>query len=223
MAEDRFEELLGPYLLGELTVEEARELDRHLEECSECRHELDRVRQTHNLLRQLATNEPPAELKDQLLEQVRGEIPARSGREWWFWASAAAALLVIAVLGAGVFRTITDDSSTGVPLTATALAPQAGGQLQVDEVGENLQVELEVWDMPQLKDDDYYEMWYYVEGGGRISCGTFRVGPEGRTTVNLAAPASATGYPEIEITREPGDGNPGSSGEAVLEGKLRST
>jgi hypothetical protein len=95
--------------------------------------------------------------------------------------------------------------------------------VQVDEVGENLQVELEVWDMPELKDDEYYEMWYYAEGGGRISCGTFRVGPEGRTTVNLAAPASATGYPEIEITREPEDGDPGSSGEAVLEGKLRST
>jgi hypothetical protein len=41
--------------------------------------------------------------------------------------------------------------------------------------------------------------------------------------VNLAAPASATVYPEIEITREPGDGDPGSSGEAVLEGRLRNT
>jgi anti-sigma factor RsiW len=39
VAEDRFEELLGPYLLGELTVEEERELERHLEACSECRHE----------------------------------------------------------------------------------------------------------------------------------------------------------------------------------------
>jgi anti-sigma-K factor RskA len=223
VAEDRFEELLGPYLLGELTVEEERELERHLEECSECRHELARARQTHYLLRQLATNEPPAELKGQILAQVRGEIPARSGREWWFWVSAAAALLVVAILGAGFFGAITDDSSTGVPLTATALAPQAGGQVRVDEVGENLRVELEVWDMPELKDDEYYEMWYYLEGGGRISCGTFRVGPEGRTTVNLAAPASATVYPEIEITREPGDGDPGSSGEAVLEGRLRST
>ncbi len=83
MAEDRFEGLLGSYLLGELTVEEEGELKRHLEECPKCRHELDRVRQTHNLLRHLAANEPPAELKGQLLAQVRGEIPARSGRGWW--------------------------------------------------------------------------------------------------------------------------------------------
>jgi anti-sigma-K factor RskA len=223
VAEDRFEELLGSYLLGELTVEEERELERHLEGCSGCRRELDRARQTHNLLRQLAATEPPPELKDQLLAQVREEIPARSAGGWWFWASAAAALLVVAVLGLGLFRAITDDSSSGVPLTATALAPEAGGEVRVEEVGENFRVELEVWGMPELEKDEYYEMWYYAADGGRISCGTFRVGPEGRTTVNLTAPASASDYPEIEITREPDDGDPGSSGEDVLEGKLRST
>ena len=222
MAEDRFEEFLGPYLLGELTVEEERELERHLEGCSECRHGLDRARQTHNLLRQLAATEPPAELKSQLLAQVRGESPGPS-RTWWFWASAAAALLVVAVLGVGLLRVITGDPSSGVQLAATALAPDAGGEVRVEEVGENFQVELEVWGMPKLEEDEYYEMWYYAEDGGRISCGTFRAGPEGRTTVNLTAPASAREYSEIEITREADDGNPEASGEEVLEGKLRST
>ena len=223
MAEDRFEGLLGSYLLGELTVEEERELERHLEECAECRRELERVRQTHNLLRQLAANEPPAELKDQLLTRVRGETPARSIGGRWFWASAAAALLLVAVMGVGLFREVTGDPSSAVPLTATALAPEAGGEARIEEVGENFQVELEVWGMPELEENEYYEMWYYAEDGGRISCGTFRVGPEGRTTVNLTAPASARDYPEVEITRELDDGNPEASGEGVLEGKLRST
>jgi anti-sigma-K factor RskA len=222
VAEDRFKEFLGSYLLGELTVEEERELERHLEGCSECRRELDRARQTHDLLRQLAANEPPPELKDRMLAQVRHENPTRSGSVW-FWVSAAAALLVVAVLGVGLLRTITNEESSGVPLSATALAPEAGGEVHVQEVGENFQVELKVWDMPELEEDGYYEMWYYAEDGGRISCGTFRVGPEGRTTVNLTAPASARDYPEIEITREPDDGDPGSSGEEVLEGKLQST
>jgi anti-sigma-K factor RskA len=223
VAEDRFEELLGPYLLGELSAEEERELERRLEECPGCRHELDRVRQTHNLLRNLAANEPPAELKGRVLAQVRDESSARSGGAWWFWVSAAAALVVVAVLGGGFFRSISDDSSPGESLTATALAPEAGGEVRVDEVGENLQVELEVWDMPKLAKDEYYEMWYYAEDGGRISCGTFRTGSDGRTTVNLAAPAIAREYPEIEITRESDDGNHGSSGEEVLEGNLRNT
>jgi anti-sigma-K factor RskA len=223
VAEDRFEELLGSYLLGELTVEDERELERHLEECPECRHELDRARQTHDLLRQLATNEPPTELKGQVLAQVRGEMPARSRGGWWLWTSAAAVLLVVAVLGVGILREITGDSSNAVPLTSTAVAPEAGGQVRVEKEEENFQVELEVWKMPELEEDEYYEMWYYAEDGDRISCGTFRTGPEGRTTVNLTAPTSARDYPEIEITREPDDGDPEASGEEVLEGKLRST
>jgi anti-sigma-K factor RskA len=110
-----------------------------------------------------------------------------------------------------------------VPLTATTVAPAAGGQVRVVQEGENVRVELEVWKMPDLEKDEYYEMWYYAEDGDRISCGSFRTGPEGRTTVNLTAPATATDYPEIEITREPDDGNPQASGEEVLEGEFRST
>jgi anti-sigma-K factor RskA len=224
VAEDRFEEFLGPYLLGELTVEEERELELHLEGCPRCRGELERLRRAHALLQATADVVPPAELKDRVLAQVRGETPARSIGRWWFWVSAAAALLVVAVLGVGLLRAITDDSSSGVPLTATSLAPEAGGEVRVEEVGENFQVELEVWGMPKLREDEYYEMWYYAEEeGGRISCGTFRVGPEGRTTVTLSAPASAREYPEIEITREPDDGYPEPSDEVVLEGNFRST
>ena len=239
MTEDRFEELLGSYLLGELSVEQERELERHLAGCTGCRSELNRVLQCHDYLRKLAASEPPPELKARVLERVRGETPARSGVRWWFWGSAAAALLVVAVLGIGLLQVLTSGSSTGVPLTATALAPEAGGEVQVEKVGENLRVDLEVWEMPELKEDEYYEMWYYAEDGGRnnaedddrnnaedggrISCGTFRVGPEGRTSVNLSAPANSRHYPEIEVTREPNDGDPGSSGDEVLEGKLRST
>ena len=222
MAEDHFEGLLISYLLGELSVEDELELEHHLEECPECRHELDRVQRTHDLLRQLATYEPPTELEDRMLAQVRGEMPTRSSGGWRLWVSAAA-LGVVALLGVGILRAILGDSSTGVPLTATALAPDAGGQVQVEEDGENFQVALEVWEMPKLEEDEYYEMWYYAEDGDRISCGAFRVGPDGRTTVNLTAPSTARDYPEIEITREPDDGNPEASGEEVLEGKLRST
>lgn len=221
MTDDRFKELLGPYLLGELSVEEERELERHLEGCSGCRSELARVRQTHNLLRELAAGEPPPELKARVLARARGEIPARSGGGWKLWIPAAAALVVVAVLGIGLLRAITGDSSEGIPLSATAVAPEAGGEVRGEVEGENFRIELVVWGLPELREDEYYEMWYYAEEGGRISCGTFRVDPEGRATVNLTAPVSARDYPEIEITREPDDGDPGASGEEVLEGDLR--
>jgi anti-sigma-K factor RskA len=219
--EDRFEELLGPYLLRQLTTEEEHELERHLEGCPSCRDELERIRQTHVLLGELAANEPPPELKSRMLAHVRGEASARSRGRWKLWVPAAAALLVAGILGIGLFAAITGDSSSGVPLTATALAPGASGELRGEKVGENLRVELEVEGLPELRKHEYYEMWYAAEDGKRISCGTFRAQPEGRTTVNLTAPALATSYPLIEVTREPDDGDPAASGKKILVGDLR--
>jgi len=221
VTEDRFEELLGPFLLGDLSVEEERELERHLEGCSGCRGELARARQTHGLLRELAAGGPPPELKDRVLARARGEIPARSRVGWRRWVPAAA-LLVIAVLGAGLLWAIIGDASEGIPLTATVAASHGGGEVSGEVDRGNLQIELVVWDLPELRKDEYYELWYAKEDGGRISCGTFRAQPGGQTTVNLTAPVGATSYPKIEVTREPDDGDPGSSGEKVLVGDLRS-
>jgi len=221
MTEDRFEKLLGPYLLGELSVEEERELEGHLEECSRCRGELARARQTHDLLQELAAGGPPPELKDRVMARARGQSPARARGGWRLWVTAAA-LLVIAVLGGGLLWTITKDSSEGIPLAAKAPTSEGGGELSGEVEEGNLQIELVVWGLPELRKDEYYELWYAREDGGRISCGTFRAEPEGQTTVNLTAPASAVSYPEIEVTREPDDGDPDSSGEKILVGDLQS-
>jgi anti-sigma-K factor RskA len=220
VTEDRFGGLLGPYVLGELTADEERELEHHLEKCASCWAELSIVWGTHDALRKAAASGPPPELKALTLARAKGESSARSGYRWKLWVPVAAALLVAAVLGTALLRTITDNSSPGVPLAATAIAPDAGGEVHVAKVGENLQVKLEVRGLPELKKNQYYEMWYYAEDGGRISCGTFRTGPEGGATVNLTAPASARSYPEIEVTREPDDGNPESSGDEVLKGSF---
>ncbi len=221
MSEDRFEELLGPYLLRQLTSEEEDELERHLGRCSRCRDELERIRQAHALLGELAANEPPPELKGRVLAHARGGPSTRSGSGWRSRAPAAAALLVAGILGIWLFVAVTGDSSSGVPLSATAHAPGASGELRGEKVGENLQVELEVEGLPELRKHEYYEMWYATEDGKRISCGTFRAQPEGRTKVNLTAPALATSYPVIEVTREPDDGDPTASGKRVLVGDLR--
>lgn len=220
MSEDRFAELLGPYVLGELPREEERELEHHLEGCSSCWGELSVVWGIHNALRAAAASGPPQELRLRTLARAKGEDSTPSRLRWTVWVPVAAALLVAAVLGFGLLRTVVDRPSEGVPLTATALAPGAGGEVRGQVVGENLRVELRVWGMPKLRENSYYEMWYYAEDGKRISCGTFRTGPEGRTTVNLSAPASARSYPEIEVTREPDDGNPLANGDEVLRGSL---
>jgi anti-sigma-K factor RskA len=221
VTEDRFGELLGAYVLDELTVDEERDLEHHLEECPRCREELEHIRQTHTLLRELAASQPPPALKAQMMAQARGETTAHAGLRWKLWVPAAAALLVAAILGIGLLRGIIGDSSAGVPLTATTLAPGASGELRGERVGENFRVELEVRGLPKLRKDEYYEMWYARESGERISCGTFRAQPGARTIVNLTAPVNAVSYPKIEVTREPDDGNPDASGQEVLVGDLR--
>jgi anti-sigma-K factor RskA len=212
--------LLGPYALGDLSVEEKRDLEHHLEACPECRGELERVRQTHELLREVAASEPPPELKARVLAQATGQTPSRPGSRWRLWVPAAAALLVVAVLGVGLFQVIAGGSSSGVPLTATALAPEASGEVRGERAGENIRIQLDVRGLPEPQEDEYYEMWYAREDGERISCGAFRPDPEGRATVNFTTPLNARSYPEIEVTREADDGNPQASAEKVLEGRL---
>jgi hypothetical protein len=226
---DRFEELLGPYLLGELSAEEEGELERHLQECPRCRDELEGLGQTHTLLGELAASEVPPELKAEVMAHATGKMSAHggSGVRWKLWVlPAAAALVVVAILGIGVLERIIiigDSSSAGgVALEATALAPGARGELRGEKVGENFQVELEVGGLPELRKEEYYEMWYAKESGERISCGTFRAQPGAKTTtVKLTAPVNAVSYPKIEVTREPDDGNPQTSGKEVLVGDLR--
>jgi Anti-sigma-K factor rskA/Putative zinc-finger len=219
VSEDRFEMLLGPFVLGELTDDEARELDRHLEECPSCRNDLDELRSADDMLRS-AVPGPPPELKDWVLARAGSEGRHASGSRWRIWLPAVAALLVIAFLSFGVIRAVTGPSDA-LALTATSAAPQAGGELRGEQIGDNLKVELDAWGLPKPGDGGYYEMWYAKADGGRISCGTFTVQPDGSATVSMSAPVSSVAYPEVEITQEPDNGDPGSSGKVVLEGSLR--
>ena len=82
MAEHRPGEHLGPFLVGELTAGEERELERHLEGCAGCRRELYLLAQTHHLLRRLAANEePPLGLKARTLERARRGASAAPGAD----------------------------------------------------------------------------------------------------------------------------------------------
>ncbi len=75
---DRFEELHGPYLLGELSAEEERELERHLEGCSPCQSRLESARRAHALLRD-AARAPSPESKARVLKRATGRAPRHPG------------------------------------------------------------------------------------------------------------------------------------------------
>ena len=131
----------------------------------------------------------------------------------------AAALLVVALLSFGVLRAVTGPSD-GLALTATSAAPQAGGELRGEQIGDNLKIELEAWGLPEPRGRGILrDVVRQRRAEDASAAAPSPRQPDGRATVSMSAPVSAVAYPEIEITQEPDDGDPGSSGKVVLKGR----
>lgn len=215
----RVRELLGPYVLDSLETGEEREVRDHLRHCETCRAEERDLREVHEHMSELAgaTETPPPDLKTRVMVGL-----PRRGRSRLPFFAAALVLVVLAFLALlytpEIFGRDTVASST---LQATELAPQAGGELRVEEKDPNAQATLEVWSLPQPDRNEYYELWF-GNGEGRISAGTFTVDAEGRGTLNMAVPERASDYQRVGITLEEFPKEPRmDSARVVLGGELR--
>jgi|SRR5215210_741003 len=211
--------LLGPYVMGDLEPHEEREVEDHLEECSGCREEARELRLAHERLADLAyaTRVPSQDLKERV---VAGMPRCEAGRRVPAWAAAvAAAFCVVAVLGAVFIPDLSGGKAlASATLSPTERAPEAGGEVSIEDAGKNTEVRLEAWGLPACERDQYYELWL-VEGGERVSAGSFTVGPSGRVEVNMNAPAFAGAYPAVGITAEY-DKDPRASDARMLSGEL---
>ena len=211
--------LLGPYVMGDLERHEEREVEDHLEGCAGCREEARELRLAHEHLADLAyaTHIPPQDLK----ERVVAGMPRRgAGRRVPASAAAvAAAFFVVAVTGAVFIPDLFGGRAlASATLSPTNRAPEAGGEVSIEDAGKNTEVRLEAWGLPPCEHDQYYELWL-VEGEERVSAGSFTVGPSGRVEVNMNAPAFAGAYPTVGITAEY-DKDPRASDDRMLSGEL---
>ena len=74
---ERYEHDVGAYLLGALNELEAQAFEHHMEGCSTCRAEVERLRMAAEALpRSVEQVEAPASLKRSLMRTVRGEAAA---------------------------------------------------------------------------------------------------------------------------------------------------
>jgi anti-sigma-K factor RskA len=100
---EQFADDLSLYALGALQGEERQVVEKHLEECSACRQELEKLRGDVALLAFSASGpRPPGRSRDRLMAAIGKEprgVPARrrTGWSWWNaigWAAAVAATVI---------------------------------------------------------------------------------------------------------------------------------
>ena len=91
------EALLHPYLDGELTPDQRKDVDTHLQGCADCRARLKDWQAMHTALQ---APELRFKASDTLRQRLQGELQkadARKGRERWPLWTAAAAVVVVSV------------------------------------------------------------------------------------------------------------------------------
>lgn len=134
-------------------------------------------------------------------------------------ASLAAAAVLAAVL-------ITDGGPAGTLEARTALTGSGGkAAVEVRELGIGRTVDLKSDSLPILPKGEYYEVWFVGPGDSpsspnRISAGTFHPNPEGQSNVKLKAAVNPKLFPVMQVTSEPGDGDPRATGPVVLDKRL---
>jgi hypothetical protein len=134
--------------------------------------------------------------------------------------AAAAALITLSLVAVFSSGLLDRDAMASATLQSTPLAPEASGELRVREDGPNARASLEVWNMPNCKKDEYYELWFGEEGG-RVSAGTFKVDERGRGTLQMSVPEEAGNYGQVGITLEEFPEEPRmDSAKPVLTGEL---
>ena len=183
----RYEEEVGPYLLGALDDSERREFERHLAGCRRCAMDVERLRPVAEALpRSVPQMAAPPGLKHSIMREVEGDAPRRSLpgflrslpslRPAVALAGAAAALLLGVAVGVVLER-----SSDGAERTVAAemdrnRLPGASGSLTVPQDGTD--AVLRVNGMPRPPRGRVYQAWV-ERGGAVVPQPTFEVGRDG--------------------------------------------
>jgi anti-sigma-K factor RskA len=237
---------LSAVAIGALDAEEAAGVAQHLLECQECRHVLDHLSDTVDLIGFATPQvEPPASLRASFLSQLGDDgsgasspgspPPARVAP--WRWIASIAAALIVVLLAGNIVLQLRDTNSAApattqvagtrasVPLVwydVAAAGPQAGGAtgfLCAQESGRLAW--LIVQDLPALPAGKTYQAWL-SNGDERIDAGTFTVDEKGRgfLTIRLSSDKPLEHFTSLGVTEEPNGGSPTPSGQRYLIASL---
>jgi len=229
--------LSGAYAIDAVDDIERAAFERHLAECAECRAEVASLRDTAALLAGTTTAEPPAALRNRVLDgittvrplppevptEVSTEAPAaqpvRRHRVRLLVAAAAAVVLV----GAGAVAVTQPWKDETAPLAATEQvleAPDAqsttlefpgGASATVTHSDDLDQAVLQTVDMPPPPEGKVYQVWLDQPGKGMVSAAVMPV-KEDQVLLLEGDAATATG---AGITVEPEGGSTAPTSDPI--------
>jgi len=217
---------LPAYALDALNPEERQGVEEHVRACPTCQAELTAYLDALAALAQaVPAVEPPARLRQAVMEQVRPSRPswpvALLSSARLAWSLAAVLLLVsLALGGALLLQSLQPEPATfrSVTLLGDAAAPDARGLMIISPDGST--GTLVVDDLPPLPEDRQYQLWLIQPDGERASGGVFSVDADGYGALVIEAPRPLAEYPRFGITVEPVGGSPGPTGPRVMAGEL---
>lgn len=213
---NRWGEDLAAYALGALDSQEVEAFERHLEGCERCREELAWLRPAVQALPEsVARREPPKQLRQSLMAEVRADAPAAEpararSRRWFLKPAVGFAVLALLVAGVVGYEVGRDDSGGGEP--ANTVVRQIG-DMTVKMVQEGESGTLQLSGVPQIPSDKVLEAWVEREGEVEAVPALFVPDRHGQAETRIA---DMTGVETVMVTEEPHGGSEAPTGEPLM-------
>jgi len=237
--------LLAGHALGQDDTLAAAERE-HLAGCAHCRAELDEYRRVVTLSQGPEDAEVPVPPLDRIWRSIQAELTPNSAieqtadtqtavvdspappmargdadrkRKWWPIVAAAAALGLVVGAGATVIVNRNDvQVAATTPLTAL---PGHTGHGTAELLGPRTDPELRVSVDGPLPTDRYREVWLINSDGKRMySLGVLPEGGSGTYPLPTLLADGLNGFPIVDVSIEPYDGNPEHSRNSQVRGTL---
>lgn len=212
------------WVLGALDPADAAAFEAHLKNCQQCQDEVAALGPTVARLAGVAPDiGSPDRLSSRTVTAVQRAARTRKRRRWTTVALAAAAC--IAAVAVGVALLIGRGNTSNVHFAlASPTGGAAAGTASAHDTGHGWSIQLSLHGLAPLQDRAFYECWYVDPARDRpdhpfrVSAGTFDASTTGQADLQMWSWADPHQFPLMQITVQPVDGNPATSGTVVLTG-----